>query len=245
MAKHVLLNNVEHRDLRVITRHSAELGNNVGSVLTFPTEFGDVQKEYPIFFRKHPETGEYQSIALLGLQTNENLFLDENGWNAAYIPGIVARGPFLIGFQGQNSGDGTPEPVIHVDMDDPRISQTEGEPVFLPQGGNSRYIERIAIILKGLHDGMVASKAMFAAFTELELIEPVNVEIKLDAEEQFNLRGLHTINEQKLLALSGDALHRLNQGRYLHGAFLVVTSMNNLRKLIDMKQRRRQHGGQR
>lgn len=236
-----MLNNIAHKDLRVITRHGAEFGDNLGTVLTFPTEYGDVQREYPIFFRKDPQTGEFQSIALLGFQPEENLFLDERGqWNAAYIPGIIARGPFLIGFQNQDvDGELRREPVIHVDLDNPRVSTTEGEPVFLPQGGNTRYLERISAILQGIHQGLAVSKAMFEAFSAHELIEPVNVEVKFNAEEQFNLRGLYTISEEKLRGLSGDALYKLNSTGFLQGAFLVIASLNNVKKLIDMKHRRR------
>ena len=252
MATHVMLNNVAHHDLRVITRYGAEFGDNVGTVLTFPTEYGDVQREYPIFFRKDAQPGVFQSIALLGFQPDENLFLDEPGpagngngsgngdWQAAYIPGIVARGPFLIGFQNQDvDGELRREPVIHVDLDNPRISRTEGEPVFLPQGGNTRYLDRIGTILQGIHQGLAVSKAMFDAFTAHELIEPVNVEVKFNAEEQFDLRGLYTISEEKLRRLHGDALFELNSAGFLQGAFLVIASLNNMKKLIDMKHRRR------
>lgn len=244
MTRHAMLNNIAHKDLRVITRHAAQLGDNVGSVLTFPTEYGDVQREYPIFFRKDPATAQFQSIALLGFRNDENLFLDDaapdgNGWNANYIPGIVARGPFLIGFQEQEvDGDLRKEPVIHVDLDNPRISRTEGEPVFLPQGGNSRYLEHIATTLKGIRDGLAVSDAMFAALTAMDLIEPVNVEIKFSSEEQYNLRSLYTISEEKLAALDGDALARLNKAGFLQGAFLVIASLNNVKKLIGMKRRR-------
>jgi hypothetical protein len=235
-----MLNNVAHHDLRVIARYGAEFGDNVGTVLTFPTEYGDVQREYPIFFRKDAQTGEFQSVALLGFQQDENLFLEDGSWQATYIPGIVARGPFLIGFQNQDvAGELRREPVIHVDLDNPRVSRTEGEPVFLPQGGNSRYLERIGNILQGIHAGLALSKAMFDAFTALDLIEPVNVEIKFNAEEQFNLRGLYTISEEKLRKLDGDSLFKLNNAGFLQGAFLVIASLNNVKKLIDMKHRRR------
>lgn len=244
MTRHVLLNNVTHKDLRVITRHGAEFGENVGSVLTFPTEFGDIQREYPIFFRKEAHTGEYVSIALLGFAKDENLFLDEHGWHASYIPGVIARGPFLIGFQERDSGgEARKEPVIHVDMDDPRVSFSEGEPVFLPHGGSTRYLERIASILRGLHEGVALNRAMCAAFERFGLIEPVNVQVRFNAEEQYDLTGLYTISEEKLSQLDGDALVTLNKAGFLQGAFLVIASLNNVKKLIDMKHRKRLAAG--
>lgn len=239
MGRHVMLNNVTHRNLRVITRHAAEFGDDVGSVLTFPTEYGDVQREYPIFFRKDAATGEWFSVAILGFQKNENLFLDQTGWRASYVPGVIARGPFLIGFQEQDvGGELRKSPVIHVNMDDPRVSETEGEPVFLPQGGNSRYLERISAILEGIHTGVEASKAMFAELERFNLIEPVKVEVKVSEEEHYDLVGLYTISEERLRALDGDALVQLNRSGLLHGAYLVLSSMNNMKKLIDLKQNR-------
>jgi hypothetical protein len=240
MTRHVMLNNVDHRELRVITRHSAEFGDNVGSVVTFPTEFGDVQREYPIFFRKDSSSGEFISVVLLGFAKDENLFLDETGWIASYIPGIVARGPFLIGFQEREiAGEVRKNTVIHIDLDNPRVSKTEGELLFLEHGGNTRYLERIARILDGIHRGMAVSKAMFAAFIAADLVEPVKVEIQMSPEEQHNLHGYYTINEEKLATLDGESLARLNKAGFLQGAFLVIASLNNVKKLIEMKHRKR------
>jgi hypothetical protein len=240
MTKHVMLNNVAHKDMRVITRHGAEFGDNIGTVMIVPTEFADVQREYPIFFRKDSKTGEFMALALLGFTKDENLFLEDGVWKAAYVPGVIARGPFLIGFQERPTGGDTQrEAVIHVDIDDPRISSSEGEAVFLPQGGNSRYLDRIAGILNGIRTGLDISKAMFAAFAAAELIEPVKLEIKFNAEEQYDVLGLHTISQQKLANLDAATLHKLNREGFLQGAFLVVSSLNNVQRLIELKGRRR------
>jgi hypothetical protein len=239
MARHAMLNNVAHKDLRVITRFGAEFGDNVGTVPTVPTEYGDVQREYPIFFRKDAATDEYHSLALLGFSKDENLFLENGRWNANYVPGMVAKGPFLIGFQEREvEGEPRKEPVINVDLDNPRVSSTEGEAVFLPQGGNSPYLDHIATVLRGLRAGLDVSKAMFAAFTELDLIEPVKLEIKLTQEDVYSLVGLHTISQQKLAALDGAQLERLHKPGFLHAAILIVASMGNVRKLMSMKQGR-------
>lgn len=240
MTRKVLLNNVEHWDLRVVSRHSAQFGDNVNQALVFPTEYADVQREYPIFFRKNADAGGFQSIALLGLDRDENLFLDETGWNAGYVPAVLARGPFLIGFREQElNGERRREPVIHVDLDDPRVGTTEGEAVFLPHGGNSPYLERVGNHLRLISDGLAASESMFAAFEALGLIEPVKVEIKLSETEQYTMSGYYTVCEEKLIALDGDDLEKLNRAGFLRAAFLVLASLANVPRLIDMKHRKR------
>jgi hypothetical protein len=236
-----MLNNVAHKDLRVIVRYGAEFGDNVGSVLVFPTEYVDVQREYPIFFRKDPASGDYQSVALLGFEKNENLLLRDDGrWEGVYVPGVLARGPFLIGFQEREvGGELIKDPMIHLDIEDPRVSRTEGHPVFLPQGGNSPYLEYISKILAGLREGIEVSKAMFAIYTELDLIEPVKLEVRPSEQENYSVVGLHTINHQKLRSLDGASLERLNRSGFLEGAYLVANSTSNVRRLIALKQRLR------
>src|SRR6188472_1831380 len=117
MTRNVLLDNVAHKDLKVRTGFSAEFGDSINSVLIFPTEFVYVQREYPILFRKDAG-GLLQAVALLGLDKEENLFLEGGAWNARYVPAVQQRGPFLIGFRTvETSGEAVREPVIHIDLD--------------------------------------------------------------------------------------------------------------------------------
>lgn len=240
MARYALLNNVEHQDLRVITRYGAEYGDNVATVLTFPSEYADIQREYPIFFRKDPASGEFASVALLGLQDGENLFLDGSGrWNAKYVPGMFARGPFLIGFQDQQvEGAMRKERVIHVDLEHPRLSRTEGQQLFLPRGGNSPYLDHVAKVLNGIHEGLEFGRVMTAAFQQLDLIEPLKLEVKLSESQKYAIEGLHTINEDKLRALEGESLQRMHRSGFLQGAYLIQASLGNVRALMALKQRR-------
>jgi hypothetical protein len=78
MTRHVLLNNLEHRDLRVITRHGAELGDDMMYALTFPAEFRNIQAHYPIVFAKTPDE-KFIPLALLGFREKQNLFLSGGG----------------------------------------------------------------------------------------------------------------------------------------------------------------------
>src|ERR1700740_563235 len=97
MARHVLLNNVEHKGLRVITARSAALGDGVMARVVVPAGFRRVRAWYPIVFQKQPDTGQFLPLALFGFEPGENLFLTASGWEASYIPISVERLPFLIG----------------------------------------------------------------------------------------------------------------------------------------------------
>jgi len=244
MTNPVPLDNINHKNLKVITRYAQEFGDNVNQVMVFPAEFGDIQREYPIFFRRDKESGEFQAIALLGLDNDENLFLEGNGaWNAGYIPALCARGPFMIGFKEREAdGQTYKEPVIHVNMDDPRVNEDEGHPVFLPQGGNSPYLERIGSILRAISEGMVRGKPMYAAFDEMGLLEPVKLEFKLSDTETRLAKHFYTLNEEKLKQLEGEKLEQLNKAGYLQGAYLVLASQANVNKLISLKNKKRQNG---
>jgi hypothetical protein len=241
MVQHVMLNNVTHKDLRVVTGHSAAFGENVATAMVVPTEFLQAQREYPIFFRKDPATEDYMAVVLLGLQKDENLFLDEQGWHADYVPGVIARGPFFIGYQRREvQGKVENVPVMHIDMEHPRISRSEGEALFRPDGSNTRYLDGIADLLNGVHKGMDINRPMFDALKAADLIESVQLEVKVNSEEQYNLTGLFTVSREKLNNLDADTLFKLHRAGYLQAAFLVASSINNVQRLIDMKNRRRQ-----
>lgn len=245
MTNATLLDNVRHKDLRVRTGYSAEFGDSVNMALVFPTEFTFIQREYPILFRRDPNEG-FQAVALLGLDKGENLFLEESGWNARYVPAVQQRGPFLIGFHQQQAGGSVkPEPMIHVNLDDPRISQAEGEPVFLKHGGHSPYLQHIHRILQLIVHGADAVQPMFAAFEEAGLIEAMELKIGLDDRIQYDLPDFFTISHDRLAALDGPSLERLNRAGYLKLALMVADSLGNIEWLVELKNRKRAAAAQR
>jgi hypothetical protein len=225
-----LLNNVDHKELRVITKRGAAYGDNVMFSLAIPAEFRSLQMHYPIVFRKSDDGASFESIALFGFQEGENLFLNANAWDATDVPLAIERQPFLIGVNGE-------ELLVHVDLDSPRVSRSEGEPVFLTHGGNTEYLERINSVLLALHQGLQSMPSFIAALLEHELIESFVLDIELSDGSEGRLAGLYTINEDKLNALNGGALERLHKNGYLHAIYMQVASMSNFRALIERKNR--------
>lgn len=238
MTNVVMLDNVTHKDLRVRTEFSAEFGDNINLTLVFPTEFSFVQREYPILFRRNAK-GDFDSVALLGLDKGENLFLDDSRWNARYVPAIQQRGPFVIGMHGKD-GDASAqrEPMVHIDLDHPRVSSSEGAPLFLRHGGNSPMLDHAGRMLQMIYHGTEMAKPMFAAFEEAGLLEPMDVEVALNEQVKYTIPDFFTINQDRLATLDGDELENLNRRGYLQLAMMVVNSLGNMRWLVELKNRR-------
>lgn len=239
MARYELLNNETHRDLRITRGHGPQFGDAVGAVPAFPTEFAELLREYPILLQRNTEGSGWDAFALLGFDRDENLFLQDGRWEAAYLLGYVAKGPFLIGFQGRiEHGREVLEPVIHVDMDHPRVGAADGVPVFLPQGGQAPYLEYVIQVLRGIHDGVQAAGLMYAGFERLGLIQPVEFELKFGPTMSGRLTGFHAIDRVRLAALPDADLVALHRSGWLEGAYLMLASLHNINRLVARKRAR-------
>ncbi|MGB0515270.1 MAG: SapC family protein, partial [Wenzhouxiangellaceae bacterium] len=238
VTQQVLLDNVTHRNLRLRRDFSPGQGYDVQLARIFPSEFVVLQNEYPLFFIKNSESGHFEPIALFGFSKDENLYLREGRWDADYLPLTIERQPLLIGFQEQTV-DGAPAqvPVVHIDLDHPDVSESEGEPLFLPHGGDSERLEKMTSVLMAIHEGHQALEPLSQTLVGMELLESVSLDMNfVDGSSQV-LQGLHTLNEQRLAALGGSALEVLHKKGYLHCIYMMLASQPNIEKLINRKNR--------
>jgi hypothetical protein len=229
-----IINSTLHKDLRVTTAYERELGHGMGAIMVLPSEILEVQREYPILFRKHPETGQLLPIALLSFEQQENLFLSsESKWNANYVPLAMSKGPFFVGINGpENTAENL---VVCINRDDPRVSQDNGELVFDESGNPSAYLESIRRTLFRLHEGVAETKKMVDAFLVANLIESVNMKIQFINNETIDFNGAYTINTDNLSQLDHTQLASLNTDGYLALAYFIAGSLGNVQKLIELK----------
>ena len=109
MTRSVLLDNVTHRDLRIVTARGAAWGDDVMSAVVVPSEFRNLQAHYPVVFQKTADAAGFQPVAVFGFEPGQNLFLGPEGWDAPYVPMAIERQPFLIGRDGDERGSSCAE----------------------------------------------------------------------------------------------------------------------------------------
>ncbi len=258
MTRHMLLNNIDHQDLRVLHQFADSFGDAVAVLPAFALEWTELQKNYPILLRAVADPvaqqPRWQAVVLLGFAADENLFLTTtptqhptaNGWDARYIPLAAEKGPFLIGFQRPGGMLATelhkPDPrdaVVHIDVEHPKVTQqAAGLPLFLPQGGASPYLQYISGRLQQIQQSLALAPVLFQALEQLDLIEPLNIEFSLDNGEKHRLTGNYSISSARLAALGGDDLQRLNQSGFLPLIYAQLSSLSNIQQLVDRKNQR-------
>jgi hypothetical protein len=174
------------------------------------------------------------SVALLGLDKGENLFVEGGRWTSRYVPATLARGPFFLGLR----DSGEQELAVHVDLDDPRVGADGGEPLFREHGGNSAYLDHVTSRLHMIHEGLASAPALFATLDELGLIQPIEIDVQLDEGTCYQLRSMFTIGMEQFQALSSEGVERLHRSGFLAPAIFIRSSLPNLNQLVELKKRK-------
>jgi hypothetical protein len=220
-----LLNNIQHKDLRVVTRRGERWGDGVMSCPVIADEFRSLQAHYPVLFQPDG-SGSFLPVALFGLVEGENLFLDGERWDADYIPLSMRRMPFSIGVAGE-------ELRMMVDTDSPRLTRgAEGEALFLPQGGMSDHLEQANAQLRTLHDGYQALPEFVQALVGHRLLESCVLDVERPDGSHGQLQGFYTIHEERLAALDATSVALLHEADYLQPIYMAIASLSNLPRLI-------------
>ena len=238
MSAHQVLSADAHRELRVRTERSPELGDGVMCCLTVPSEFRQVQNAFPILFRLNDERDRFTALAMFGFETGENLFLDDGRWDARYRPLALEIQPFMIGAPAADSKASQ----VHIDMESRRIANGEGVRVFDETGRPTPYLEAVIEKLGALDAGYRASADFFAALDRHRLLEPMTLEIVMEDGSKNRLVGFHTIDEDRLRALDAAALGELHRAGHLMPIFMALASLANIGELVARKNRSLRHG---
>ncbi len=238
MTRHAILTAEAHRSLRVRAERGTAVGDAVMSCIVVPSEFRQVQNEYPILFRLNEQRDAFTPLAMFGFEAGENLYLQGSEWDARYRPLAMEIQPFLIG----GGPDDTTPKQVHIDLDSPRIGGDEGIRIFDDHGQPTPYLEQVAEHLGALDEGFRGTAAFLAALERHSLLEPFTLEVTLDDGSINRLVGFHTIDEDRLRSLDAAALAELHTADHLLPIFMAIASLANIGALVARKNRQAGHG---
>lgn len=216
------LNPQDHGQLRLRPR----AGPEPHFVQIVPVEFAAAAVCCPILFSKDSRSGAFYAGAMLGLKPGESALRDVAD-RGGFEPLNLQRDGFLI------SGE-----HIVIDRSNPRFSESEGEPLFDEALQPSVSLRRIQRVLRQLHEGTAQTDAFIRDLVELKVVEPIDVSLSFDDGERLTLQGLYTVSRDALREVGDADIVRLFRSGHLQLALTMAGSLNQLRILAQLRNRR-------
>jgi hypothetical protein len=211
-----------HRDWSLEPRSSYDFAARSNSVPLVTGEFNSAQAEYAIVFL---ETGDViQPEVLVGLKSDENLFVDANGkWDAHYIPAFVRRYPFV--FSKHEDGNRL---TLCLDEEYAGWNQDgRGQRLFDTEGERTEYLEEVLGFVEGYQRQFEQTQSLGQKLKELDLLQPMAARFKLPSGENAALGGFMAVDRDRLKALPGETLEELVKTEALGLIYAHLSSLGN------------------
>jgi hypothetical protein len=223
----VLLDRDKHRQRRVRAGNSFAFAARANALVLAGVEFNEACKEYAVVFTRGGG-GKVVPVAMLGLRSRENLFLDQAGaWDARYIPAFVRRYPFVLAeLPGQALG-------VCIDEAYGGVNDSEGEPLFDAQGKETPFLRNAVDFLTQYQREMARTAAFCERLEQNGLLVEMNAKADLVDGRSFTVNGLLVIDEKKLMALPDAMVRTMFRAGELHLASMHLVSLSNMQRLVD------------
>jgi len=206
----------------------------VNSVPVVAAEIPRAAHEYSIVFAGSGDA--ITPVAVLGLEGEENLYVDADGkWNANYVPAFVRRYPFVF----VQSEDGS---TFTLAMDEGWAGcnqEGRGNRLFSDGGEKTPYISEMMGFMEQYQANFLRTQAYCKKLNDLGLLESMRADFELADGRKISLGGFMVVNRERLKALPAETLAELLKTDELELTFIHLSSMDNFAGVVERTVRRR------
>ena len=229
MANIVPLHSETHGDLKILEGDFSHVADQ-HIIPVVVHEIATASADFPIVFVKNADNDQYQSVAMLGLKPQENLFIKGKKWDATYIPGVISNYPFKL----MSSGEKNDQLMVAIVDDAPQVGTKKGEAIFNEDGTETEYMVARKKGLRQYFEHSQMTAAFIAELAKLDLLAARSLTLDVKSEK-ITLDGLYFVDEEKLNALPDDKFLDLRKRGFLAIIYAHLASLNQIRSLVHRK----------
>ncbi|TQV88924.1 SapC family protein [Aliikangiella coralliicola] len=224
----VQLDKVEHSDIKL--KNSLDLkragSGNMSPVIVH--EIPQLSTQFPLIFIKNSNTGEFNWVALFGLESKQNLFVENEKWTGKEIPAIMTHVPLGMTTLPEDND----KLLVVIDTLSHLVSKDEGEALFNENGDETEFLKkRIQAMLTYQHHAKV-TKELIQLIVELDLLESKEFSFEIGGDKK-NLGGMYLISEEKLNKLPDEKILLLQKKGVLGAIYHHFSSLHNFKSLLN------------
>lgn len=227
------LTQTAHAKLKV--KHQAAL-ENAASMHVLNLRVSEVAKtaaSLPIFISKHNHDGSRAMSALTSIVPGTNTFVSQGNWQALYQPISVRTYPFYL----MKSPKDETSYTIGIFEDSDAFSESMGQELFDESGRASLYLAEQSKLVESSIKEDILTHEFLNEIDAIGLIKSVDLVVQYASGESQVLKGLCTLDEDKIQALEGEQLQKYHQNGYLAAMQGMLSSLFQLNNLVQHNNR--------
>ena len=231
MANIVPVKQEQHQKLKLATTRNLSYVKGQHIIPVFATEYAQSSASFPIVFVKNPGSERFRSVAMLGLEAGENLFLEDEQWTALSVPQSIAMVPFSLGLDPDKENTLT----ACIDLDSPFVGEDKDLALFEEDGKESEVLTSVQQALGRLFDSEKMTENFIKELQDNDLIQELELNVALSSGEKKKLVGIFTVNEEKVKALSDDKVLDFHKRGLFVPIYSMLGSLTQINNLVQLR----------
>lgn len=206
------------------------------------TEISKLIGDLPVFFSRHQTNGQWLMSALCSFTPGQNLLVQKDQWLASYQPVSMQTYPLSLSHA---------KPAkLAITMDKDVVcpaTEANTQALYTADGQASVFLRQQVTMLETALQHEYLSYQFMKTITELGLIKELDLHVLLQDGHSQIIKGLATVDEDKLQTLATEPLYQLQQQGYLlilHAMLLSITQLNKLIQLHNQRYSEQSHQDQ-
>ena len=231
MANLVPVKKEQHQNLKISAQRNLAHLANQHITGAGANEFAQLATSFPLFFVKDDQSNRMRSIAMLGLQSGENLFLQGDKWLAPFVPQNASMVPFGLGLDPEKEKTLT----TCVDLDSEFVGEDKELALFDEEGNETDFLKSVQDSLGRLYDGEVLTGKFTQELQDNNLLQELELTLIHADGAQKKLVGIFGINEKAFLDLADEKVLDFQKRGLFIPIYAMLTSLGQVNRLVQLR----------
>jgi len=210
-----------------------EFARKLNAIPISYAEFAPACRDFPIVFTSGDGGKSFATVAVLGLQSGENLFVEGSSWRpGAYCPAYLRRYPFCMA---RVTLDREEQKNRLICVETEFADAESGEPLFDAQGQATEKWKKAEQLVTEYEADLERGAELCSIVADYALLEPFTMQATFNQGGSVQLSGMHRIAESKLENLNAAQLKNLLKKGILGRLYAHLLSLDNFARLLERR----------
>ncbi len=231
MANIVAIKKEQHQKLKLANKRNLKQVSGQHIIPVTASEFAQAASSFPVVIVKDPESERYRSVAMLGLESGENLFFKEDKWLGLYIPQSIGMAPFMLGVDPDKEKTLT----ACVDLDSEFIGEDKELALFDEKGEETDVLKNVQQSLGRMYENERMTDQFIKELADNDLLQELELKLNGVSGDNKKLVGIFTVNEEKIAKLADDKVLDFHKRGLFVPIYAMLGSLSQVNRLIQLR----------